>query len=221
MEPYLIAGVVFLGVAVVVTVALLAHKAEKRRTEQIAQIAAEMGFSFDAAGSITSAAAGNLPVFGKGHSKKSKNVMRKVVRGSEVTLLDYQYTIGSGKNRHTVKMTVAVFFAQEGQSFPSFEMQPEAIWHKIGSYFGYQDIDFESHPVFSSAYLLRGTDEPAIRAAFTPEVLDFLEKAPMKWCVETRSNRMAIFRQSRVKPEHLKEFLADATRLFLLFIVPG
>jgi hypothetical protein len=45
---------------------------------------------------------------------------------------------------------------------PHFALRPEKAWHKIGSWFGHQDIDFDSHPRFSSTYLLRGGDESAI-----------------------------------------------------------
>jgi hypothetical protein len=218
MEPYLIAGLVVVVAAIVISAALVSHKAEKQRTERIAQLASDMGFEFaPVAGTAFVTTLGDLPLFSKGHSQKTKNVMRKVVRGSQVTLLDYQYTVGAGKHRRTTKLTVAVFYPPDQNIFPEFEMHPESLWHKVGSYFGYQDIDFESHPVFSNAYLLRGSNEAAIRAEFTPEVLDFFEKEPVKWCVETRASRMAVFRPSRVKPEDLRQFLTDATRVFLVF----
>lgn len=218
MEPLLIVAAIVGVVLIAGTGAILVHKAEQRRTEQIAQIAYEMGFEFepDAASNLVSGM-GSLPVFNKGHSKKTRNVMHKVVRGSEITLLDYQYTVGSGKNRQTIKLTAAVFYCDDAAGLPNFELRPEGFWHKVGSYFGYQDIDFDSHPLFSGRYLLRGSDEAAIRAGFTPEVLDFFEKEPVKWCVEAQSNRLAIYRQGRTKPQELRQFLADATRVFLKF----
>src|SRR5262245_16812388 len=52
------------------------HKAELRRTEQFAQIAGEMGFEFDPVATFAGAGAfAGLPLFSKGHSKKSKNLL--------------------------------------------------------------------------------------------------------------------------------------------------
>jgi hypothetical protein len=82
---------------------------------------------------------------------------------------------------------------------------------------GYQDIDFESHSRFSSSYLLRGPNEAAIRAEFSPNILDYFENQPAHWHVETQLNRMAVFRRGRVKPDDLHQFLGDATRIYLLF----
>jgi hypothetical protein len=221
MEFAVIGAVIVVVAGIVIGLAYAGHKAEKQRTEKFAQVAAEMGFDFEPV-SPTWNQFGSLPLFSRGHSKKARNVLRKVVRGSELTLIDYQYTVGSGKHRRTYRVTVAVFCA-DGNQFPAnFELRPEGFWHKVGSYFGYQDIDFESHPNFSNAYLLRGTHEAAIRNCFTPQVLEHFEQDPAKWCVETRGNRIAIYQQQRrVKPEELKQFLTDSTRVYLLFAPPA
>jgi hypothetical protein len=221
MGPYLVAAFIVVFVAIAIITAIATHKAEKKRTDLLAQIAAETGFDFVPLAEKTFVSTfGALPLFNKGHSKKCKNILQKLVRGSEVTLLDYQYSIGSGKHRQTYKVTVCVFQAANRNDLPDFDLQPEGFWHKIGSYLGFQDIDFESHPVFSDAYLLRGPNEAAIRAEFTPSILEFFEKEPVKWSVEARSNRIAVFRPSRIKPDDLRQFLADATRVFLQFAAP-
>jgi hypothetical protein len=219
MEPLLIAVAIAAVVAILGIAAAFGYRAEKRRTEQLGQLADAMGFDFEAVadGSLVAAMDG-LPLFGKGHSKKARNVLYKRVRGSDVVFLDYQYTIGSGKNRRTVKQTAAVFSQHARSDLPSFEMRPEGFFHKIGTYFGYQDIDFETHEKFSRDYLLRGPDEAAIRAAFTPHVLDFFESEHVRWCVEAGSNRIAIYRDRRLSPSETQQFLSDATRVFLVFV---
>ena len=40
--------------------------------------------------------------------------------------------------------------------------------HGLTAYFGGQDIDFAESPEFSRAHRLRGSDEAAVRALFTP-----------------------------------------------------
>ena len=233
MEPYLIAGLIIVAIGGVVLVAVIAErKAEKKRTEQLSQLAAEMGFSFEASGdALLAEGLGRLPLFNRGHSRKTKNVLRKLVRGTEVILLDHQYTIGHGKNQHTHKQTLVVFHPSDGDAFPDFEMRPESFFHRIGALFGYQDINFESHSRFSKSYLLRGNDESAIRATFTPAVLEFFELQPEKWSVEAhaawlvvvRGNAQRSFRISgprRVNPTAIAPLLADATKVYLLFAPP-
>ncbi|MEC9473853.1 MAG: hypothetical protein VX584_04130, partial [Actinomycetota bacterium] len=64
----------------------------------------------------------------------------------------------------------------EDLQLPTFVIRPENLFHKIGSTFGYQDIDFDAHPTFSKRYLLRGPDEEAIRNTFTDEFLSSYER---------------------------------------------
>lgn len=234
MEPILvIASAVVIGVGIAIVAAVASHKIEKKRTEQLAQIAADMGFSFESSSDAVHAMGlGRLPFFKRGHSRKTRNVLLKQVRGTEVVVLDHQYTTGHGKSRHTHKHTVAVFHPGEDSVFPDFEMRPETFFHKIGGLFGYHDINFMTHPRFSRRYLLRGADEAAIRAAFTPAVLDFFEQHSESWSVAAHLDWLMVLRgpeqrsfrisseQGRVDPPAIAQFLADATKLYLLFAPP-
>jgi hypothetical protein len=234
VEPVLIVVSIIVIVGGIVIVAVIAERrAEKKRTEQLSQLAAEMAFSFEPSGdALLAVGLGRLPLFNRGHSRKTKNVLRKLVRGTEVIVLDHQYTIGHGKSRQTHKQTVVVFHPSDRADLPDFEMRPKSLFHRIGALFGYQDINFESHPKFSKSYLLRGNDESAIRAAFTPAVLEFFEQHPDKWSVEAhsawivivRGNAQRSFRISsgprRVDPTAIAQLLADATKVYLLFAPP-
>ncbi len=56
-------------------------------------------------------------------------------------------------------------------------MVPEKWYHRIGTYFGMQDIDFIEYPEFSQNYLLRGADEDYIRYHFNhPEMIRFFDQ---------------------------------------------
>jgi hypothetical protein len=56
-------------------------------------------------------------------------------------------------------------------------MVPEKWYHRIGTYFGMQDIDFVEYPAFSHNYLLRGEDEAYIRHHFDhPEMIRYFDQ---------------------------------------------
>ena len=55
-------------------------------------------------------------------------------------------------------------------------MVPEKWYHRVGTYFGMQDIDFVEYPAFSQNYLLRGDDEDYIRHHFNhPALVSFFD----------------------------------------------
>lgn len=192
-------GILIFIVAVIVLIAvgaLWAYRREKKRTEEFAKIAQELGFEFSPYGDpALLKTLGDHHLFSQGHSRKLWNLMRGQAQGLEVILFDYQYVTGSGKHRHTWRHTV-LCMQFEGGELPTFSLRPETVWHKIGSWFGYQDIDFESHPNFSRRYLLRGGDEAAIRRLFTDEVLAFYEEHP-GLSTEGSGNRLVVYRHSR------------------------
>jgi hypothetical protein len=155
---------------------------------------------------------GTLPLFTRGHSQRAQCVMTGEIAGMPVVLTDFQYVTGSGKNRRAHTQTVAVF-TEAGRGLPDFELRPEHVFHKIGQVFGYQDIDFEGQEEFSKRYLLRGSDEAGVRAAFGTQALAFLTGQP-GWSVQTREGRLAVFREGkRAKPPTMPAFLAEALRV--------
>ncbi len=198
------------GAAVVVTlVILLTRRAERNRAEALQQAATTLGFSFEAEGDLDQLRAlGDLPLYGHGHSRKVRDVMAGRAGDVDLRVFDYQYTTGGGKESHTWRQTVALY-PGAARDLPDFVLSPENILHKVGQLLGYQDIDFDSSPVFSSRYLLRGPDEEAIRAAFPVETRSFLEQQP-GWTVEVRGGTAAIYRSDkRLRPEDLNAFVED------------
>ena len=182
---------------------------EKKRAEAMATACQAMGYTFEEKGDVDALKTfGDLPVFSHGHSKTARNVMTGTVADHSVRLFDYRYTTGSGKNSHTFRQTVALF-PGGAQGLPDFALAPEYFFHKIGGFFGYQDIDFEASPDFSSHYLLRGPDEMAIRTAFSADALSFFAQQ-RGWNVEVRSGHAGIYRSGKqCKPEEAPAYLAE------------
>jgi len=214
MVPFLMFG----GMAVlVVFVIVISSVMAKKRREALAAVAASMGFTFTPKGSDTGRQSlGNFPLLNRGRSRRMYNIMSGVAQGINVRIFDYRYTTGSGKNSHTYYQTV-IAFETDSLNVPVFRLTPESVFHKIGTAFGMQDIDFDSHPEFSRRYLLKGEDEDGIRAMFTPSVLSFFEEHE-KLCVEGNRQRLLVYRASRrVKPELWQSFLQEGFGILALF----
>ncbi len=191
----------------------LSFHLEKKRTEAMRQACLRLGFAFSPKGdpALQNEMAA-FQLFNQGHSRVLKNLIRGTGSDADIAIFDYRYTTGSGKNQHTRKQTV-IGFRSAGLDLPAFSLSPENIMHKIGSVFGYQDIDFENYPGFSKRYLLRGLDETRIRMTFNDRVLRFFEqKHPI--CTEGLGNQFIFYRSSReVKTGDLNSFIAEGTEV--------
>ncbi len=211
MQTQWIILIVLGGVAAFILVVMLLRRAERARSEAMQQAGLTLGFTFERTADVELLkASADLPVFNQGHTRRAYNVLSG---GDRRMIFDYRYTTGGGKESHTWNQTMALF-PGGGRSLPDFVLAPENVFHKIGQAFGYQDIDFESNPAFSSRYLLRGPDEAAIRAAFGPEALAVFESQP-GWTVQVNAGNVAVYRAGkRAKPEDLPTF-AEETRSIL------
>jgi len=191
---------------------------KKKRKQQLAQIADDLGFVFDQdAATLTSKGFTHLGLFAQGHSSRFRNAMEGMLEDIQVVLFDYQYTTGAGRNRRTRRQTVAAFHTPSSV-IPAFTLRRERFFHKIGQWFGYQDIDFKDYPLFSKKYLLRGPDEHAIRGVFTETVIGFFEQNNPRWIVEADGQWMVVYKQyKRVKPANMQDFLDNVWDLFLVF----
>lgn len=215
MDSWMI--LIFVGVGLLVAGGVAAaYLYEKKRTEHLKKLAEEMGLSFYPKGQPgTISELGGFELFSQGHGKKFSNVLHGETNEVRLGIFDYQYTTGSGKNAHTWKQTVAYLQSPE-LTLPQFTIRPESIFHKIGSVFGYRDIDFEAHPRFSRHYLLRGRNEEAVRAVLRDEVLGFFEERKGV-IAEADGQRLVFYRASkRVKPQEMRSLLEEGLTLYAL-----
>jgi len=113
---------------------------------------------------------------------------------------DYIYTISSGKSSHTYRQTV-YFRYSKSLALPHFVMVPEKWYHRIGTYFGMQDIDFVQYPTFSKNYLLRGEDEEYIRYHFdNPEMVRYFDNQDL-YSLEGMNYLMILYIHNVVLPQ--------------------
>ncbi|MBP7149390.1 MAG: hypothetical protein KBD01_17805 [Acidobacteria bacterium] len=217
MNPMLFAALAAALLLVAVVLVVRGLRAEKRRTAALEQASQSLGLTFEPLGDLDQLkSVADLPLFGRGHSRKVRHLMTGRAGDNELRVFDYRYTTGSGKHSHTWSQTVALL--PVASAFPEFVLAPENFLHRVGQIFGYQDIDFENAPAFSSRYLLRGPDETAIRAAFGADRIALLE-GERGWTVESRTGHLGIYRSDeRARPEELQTFVMDVQRVWQAFL---
>ena len=148
-------------------------------------------------------------LFKQGRRPRVKNLMHGRIEDLAIFIFDYAYTTGSGKNSNTWNQTVTAI-QLTGDRLAEFELRPENLFHKIGSAMGYQDIDLEGHPEFSKKYLLRGSDETAICAAFNDDIVEYLT-ASKGISAESSGDWLVVYRsRKRVSPDAVSDFLEEA-----------
>ncbi len=223
MEQYValfsgISGIIILaGVILIAVVATIISS--KKRTGDVEMLAGEMGLTFIAKddGSALSKLS-SFQVFSRGHAKKIRNILSKTEGDVQILIFDYKYTVGYGKNSHTYNQTV-ISFELKDLELPCFVLRPENIFHKIGSAFGYQDIDFEISPEFSKHFLLQGDNEPAVTQLFNIDVLSYFERErEKKMCVEGGGNQLIYYKSGKiVKLADIRTELEQAKSVQYLF----
>ena len=201
----LIIGIV--GVAL-----LIGYLYDKARTEGLMKAARILGFQFDKRSNLDVIPNhANFNLFGQGRSKKIKNRMYGRTGGDEAMVFGYSYRVGGGQHSSTRRQTVTCL--KNRRPLPKFELRPEHVFHKIGSALGYQDMDFESHPEFSSNQLLRGENEQMIRTLFSRRILDFFERNP-SYSVESSGSHVLIYLdRKRANPDEIADFLRECQRI--------
>jgi hypothetical protein len=202
---------------VVIIVYLVISYYGNQRQKAFKQLAESLNLTFSERGDqSTLDAMCGFHLFSQGHARRISNVLTGKFNDIPVTLMDYKYTTGSGKSSHTWNQTV-VLFEYEKLSLPVFVLRPENLFDKIGSVFGKKDIDFETAPVFSKKYLLRGDDEPSIRMIFNEWVLQYYEQHP-GLSTEGDSRKLIYYRISKpVAPAKIEAFLQEGYEIYGLF----
>ena len=156
----------------------------------------------------------DFELFQKGHRKRIRNLMSKSkgLLDEQHSIFDYQYTISTGKSSRTFYQTV-FFLQSKNLGLPEMLIYPENFFHKIGSFFGMQDIDFLEWPEFSKKFLLQG-EEHRIRQIMNEKITKFflVEK---HWCLESLGYYMILYRRNAmVTPKYLKTFYQKGMSLY-------
>lgn len=190
---------------------------QKRRTEAWQEAAREFGIDFLGDASEVIARCGAMKVFSVGRSQRLLNAICGDAGDVRITLGDYRYTTGSGKNSHTHHHTICVLESDRLQ-VPHCYLRPEAfLFDALGKLFGGQDIDFADDPAFSRAYVLQGDSEQAVRRVFDADVRAwFAARRGQGLHFEARRGLLVFHTGARRKPREAKELMQQALEIMEL-----
>ena len=201
----------------VVGVIAIAMWTQQKRKEAWQRVAEELGLPFvdknnDILGICTS-----LKVFSRGSGRCFYNAIQGDAGDTRITIGDYQFTTGSGKNRTTHVYTMCVLESTT-LCTPHCYLRPErAMLDKLGALLGGQDINFEEDPEFSNAYVLQADTELAVRELFDEEIRTwFVERRSERFHFETRSNLLVFHCGRKRKPEDAGLLMQQALELMHL-----
>lgn len=212
MEPFFIVGGV---VSLIGGVIYLAWLYEKKRTEALQQYAEAKGWAFERNGAGRLQEVQHFKLFSLGHSRKLSNVMRGAKDRAEVSLGDYKYVTGSGKQSQTHNQTVCAVRVP-GLALPHFFARRQIpLFDSLGKMLGGQDLNFDEDPAFSKAYVLQTQDdEQSLRRYFNERAraafMDLAGKAPQ---VEGQGDVLLLHFGRRLKADQLDGLVADTVNL--------
>ncbi|MEO2000099.1 MAG: hypothetical protein ABGW75_00635, partial [Pirellulales bacterium] len=173
-----------------------------------------------------------LPLFSRGKDQDVWNIMKGHVQGLEVTIMEFRYSYNSSSIQSTgeISTQTVVIIESDTLNLPSFSLTPQKTSTGLGkkffsalmptfSQFIPQDIDFDSHPLFSKLYLLQGTrkNEGAVRKLFNHEVIRYYE-IQKDLCTDGAGNTIMCYSLGKeLTPEDIPSFLDQTIEVYAMF----
>ena len=153
-----------------------------------------------------------IKVFAKGHSRWGKNVITGTFHDRPITMLDFKYTTGHGKNRSNHRVGVAVLHCD----FPTIPLliRRENPFDKVGEFLGLDDIDFESAE-FSRKFFVKSSDKKWAFDIIHTRTMEYLLSAP-SFTIEYGFAEIVVYRNGWCDPRKFEEALDVAWNLYSL-----
>lgn len=161
-----VVGIVFV-LAVVGGIAYATYRYAQAQIERARAVAARHGLQID----TSTKKPPPLPfdLFDRGGSKKLRFQMWRV--GEQDSVFQYQYTVGSGDDSRTYKMTGAL--VEVPFEAPHLTISTENWWTKMKRAVGLRDVELES-PQFNDRYHVRCADERFAVTLLDPSMIAWM-----------------------------------------------
>jgi hypothetical protein len=197
VEPLIIVGFI----VIVVVFGVLGYISTRKRREAMRALAARLGLRFNAGKDRGLARRYRfLDKLRRGSHRYAFNILSGSYQGHNVTLFDYHYKTGSGKDTH--HHYFSFFILQLPISCPELVIAKEGFFSKVAQAIGYDDIDFESHE-FSRKFCVRSQDKKFAYDVCNARMIEFL-LSNSDLSIELEGEVLTISFRSRLSPEHIE-----------------
>ncbi len=195
-------------------VAYLSWLAKKKRQEAFRALAQRLGcryYTNDPFG-LSARYEGHFPTLQQGSRRYAYNVVEGILDGRRMHLFDHHHETYSrnSKGHKTTHHHHRTFVCLEHDAdLGRLEVRPEHFLDKVGGFFGFDDIDFESEE-FSRKYHVKAADRKLAYDVFHPQMIEFfLRLGDFK---VTASRNLALFRRgsTTMSIESIERTLLDA-----------
>lgn len=149
-----------------------------------------------------------LSLFQVGRPVELRNRLSGRRGGRFVTVFEYTFEARNWGDAGGTAIQTVAGVRLPGASLPAFALRPEDFGDRL---VGPGDINFDSDPIFSRAYFLRGDDEAAIRRIFEDEDVRAFYHRRSGVCTEVVGAELFFWRMNkRVEPEAIERLVDDA-----------
>jgi len=168
-------------VAFALVVAYFSHLNAQKRLQELAALAAELGWRFDAASDASlEDRYPQFENFSRGHSRYAYNTLMGSIniggQDCSARMGDYRYrqTSGTGKSRKTRTYTFSYFLVDLPYvQLPQMFIRQEGIMDAVSRAFGFDDIDFESAE-FSKRFHVTSGDKRFAYDVLHPQMMEYM-----------------------------------------------
>ncbi len=180
MEPF-VPILLFIVIALVGVVIYFGHLAQKKRREEMAALAAQLGWRFDPAKDKShDDEYAHFEIFRRGHSRCAYNTLTGELtideRNYPAKMGDFVYKITTSTGKSTQTTTYRFSYLILHLPFanvPDLLIRREGMFDKLAGAFGFDDIDFESAE-FSKRFHVKSPDKKFAYDVIHPRMMEYL-----------------------------------------------
>ena len=209
--------IVLLFITFAVFLIISGYRGRQKRLQSLQSFASQNGWEFVPGANVDYfSTASSYELFNplKGYSKQITALMKKPHDGGEAFVFDYSYKVHTSGHGSSHRECTVLAFRSPRLQLPYFALYPESFFSGLGELFGYNDIDFDTHPKFSERFKLCGKDVTQVRQLFRPQVRDFFEGTDTI-NVDGGNDCLFLYTGNTVIPaEQLNGFITHATQLY-------
>lgn len=153
-----------------------------------------------------------LDSFGLFKTKKIERTYNFLNQENEqITMFDISFSEGAFIAKEVIRSTMLHF--NISKNIPSFTLEREGFLEKVSAFAGFTDINIDGASHFSNRFYLKGENETAIRAFFSPKLIRFLE-SNKDYHIESFNNQILIYDKERILGLNEIKALLDFGRRF-------